>query len=184
MTIFNFALTWAYVNSMFIDNEWNFWTVYLAYTGPSITLEMGMGTTGASGDASDYLFCFLSLFSSQQLGTLGMISYFDVLAGIARGIAPTLLVGRVAAGHSHPDDSWKGSVISGSIHFGTCSGGQLPLSQLDSAMSNDLEAQRQRDTSQTSPNFATVHTTCFSEGTDHGSLLCSVLIIGSSMPSN
>ncbi|PBK93534.1 hypothetical protein ARMGADRAFT_884532, partial [Armillaria gallica] len=39
-------------------------------------------------------------------GTPGMISYFDVLAGIARGIAPTLLVGRVAAGHSRPDDSW------------------------------------------------------------------------------
>ncbi|KAK0222595.1 hypothetical protein EDD85DRAFT_861724 [Armillaria nabsnona] len=248
-TIFNFALTWAYVDSMFIDNGWNFWTVHLAYISPSVALEMGMGTTGAvctiladstmilrcwmvwgrrrlpvflpifvliaaivfkitgtyslyAGPTNYYLLSF-TLYSSFVLvttwwctlliiyrivtvaragkeiggglrayrhiieilvessalysvflvlyviihtrGTPGMISYFDVLAGIARGIAPTLLVGRVAAGHSRPDDSWKGSVISGSIRFGTRSGGQLPSSQLDSAMSNDLEAQRQRD---------------------------------------
>lgn len=31
--------------------------------------------------------------------------YIDVVAGVAKGIAPTLLVGRVAAGHARPDDS-------------------------------------------------------------------------------
>ncbi len=35
-----------------------------------------------------------------------------------QGIAPTLIVGRVASGHARPDDAWKGSVLS-SLHFGT-----------------------------------------------------------------
>ncbi|PBL04438.1 hypothetical protein ARMGADRAFT_1004994 [Armillaria gallica] len=48
--------------------------------------------------------------------------YIDVVAGVARGIAPTLLVGRVAAGHARPDDSWQGSFMS-SLHFGTRLGG-------------------------------------------------------------
>ncbi|KAK0219980.1 hypothetical protein IW262DRAFT_1461148 [Armillaria fumosa] len=38
--------------------------------------------------------------------------YVDVIAGIAKGIAPTLLVGRITAGRrARPDDSWQGSVI-------------------------------------------------------------------------
>ncbi|KAK0184145.1 hypothetical protein F5146DRAFT_1125885 [Armillaria mellea] len=45
--------------------------------------------------------------------------YIDVIAGSIRGIAPTLIVGRVASGHARPDDAWKGSVLS-SLHFGTC----------------------------------------------------------------
>ncbi|KAK0502756.1 hypothetical protein EDD18DRAFT_1134972 [Armillaria luteobubalina] len=44
--------------------------------------------------------------------------YLDPISEFIRGVAPTLLVGRVAAGHSRPDDSWKGSVIS-SLRFGT-----------------------------------------------------------------
>ncbi|KAK0442744.1 uncharacterized protein EV420DRAFT_1224546, partial [Desarmillaria tabescens] len=32
--------------------------------------------------------------------------YFDALAAISRSIAPTLLIGCVAAGHARPDDSW------------------------------------------------------------------------------
>ncbi|KAK0480797.1 hypothetical protein IW261DRAFT_1143475 [Armillaria novae-zelandiae] len=44
--------------------------------------------------------------------------YVDPMSGIARGVAPTLLVGRVATGHSRPDESWQGSVMS-SLHFGS-----------------------------------------------------------------
>ncbi len=47
VTIFNFASCWAYVDSMFIDNGWNFWTVHLAYTSPSVVVEVGMSATGA-----------------------------------------------------------------------------------------------------------------------------------------
>ncbi|PBK60849.1 hypothetical protein ARMSODRAFT_679423 [Armillaria solidipes] len=71
--------------------------------------------------------------------------YFDALAAIARGVAPTLLVGRVAAGHARPDDSWQGSVISGSLRFGTQPGRR---SQTSSSMMGDIfedddfEAQR------------------------------------------
>ncbi|KAK0216474.1 hypothetical protein EDD85DRAFT_995925 [Armillaria nabsnona] len=66
-----------------------------------------------------------------------ILGYFDVLAGIARGIAPTLLVGRVAAGHARPDDSWQGSVITGSLRFEGHAEGQ-------STLANDLETQRER----------------------------------------
>ncbi|KAK0488301.1 hypothetical protein EDD18DRAFT_1420172 [Armillaria luteobubalina] len=65
------------------------------------------------------------------------IIYFDALAGIARGIAPTLIVGRVAAGHARSADSWQGSMISGSLRFRSHVGGQSSPSDLD-----DLEAQR------------------------------------------
>ncbi|PBK76389.1 hypothetical protein ARMSODRAFT_1078534 [Armillaria solidipes] len=58
--------------------------------------------------------------------------YFDVLCAIARGIAPTLLIGRIAAGHARPDDSWQGSMVSGSLHFRSRSRGQN--SQQDSSM--------------------------------------------------
>ncbi|PBK67896.1 hypothetical protein ARMSODRAFT_1020397 [Armillaria solidipes] len=64
--------------------------------------------------------------------------YIDVVAGIARGIAPTLLVGRVAAGHARPDDSWQGSIVS-SLHFGTRLGGRRSQQG-----SNELEAQLER----------------------------------------
>ncbi|KAK0454277.1 uncharacterized protein EV420DRAFT_1556059 [Desarmillaria tabescens] len=67
--------------------------------------------------------------------------YFDILAGSTRGIAPTLLVGRVAAGHARPDDSWQGSVVLGSLRFtfGTHTRGH------GSTMSDDPEAQREGD---------------------------------------
>ncbi|KAK0203832.1 hypothetical protein DFS33DRAFT_1384092 [Desarmillaria ectypa] len=43
--------------------------------------------------------------------------YMDSLMGAMRGIAPTLLLGRVAAGHAHLDCSWQGSMISQSLRF-------------------------------------------------------------------
>ncbi|PBK63205.1 hypothetical protein ARMSODRAFT_546261 [Armillaria solidipes] len=43
--------------------------------------------------------------------------YTDVVAAFTRGVAPTLLIGRVAAGQARPDDSWEGSVMS-SLQFG------------------------------------------------------------------
>ncbi|PBK60879.1 hypothetical protein ARMSODRAFT_1026150 [Armillaria solidipes] len=68
------------------------------------------------------------------------LNYFDVLAAISRGIAPTLLVGRVAAGHAHPDDSWEGSVMS-SLRF---EGDQSLISSREDTATSvilDLEAQ-------------------------------------------
>ncbi|KAK0227920.1 hypothetical protein IW262DRAFT_564321 [Armillaria fumosa] len=68
--------------------------------------------------------------------------YFDILAGSARGIAPTVLVGRVAAGHARPDDSWQGTAILASLRFSL---GGTQSRDHDSVMSNDPEAQRERD---------------------------------------
>ncbi|KAK0434776.1 hypothetical protein EV421DRAFT_1909075 [Armillaria borealis] len=56
-------------------------------------------------------------------------------ASIARGIAPTLLIGHVAAGHAHPDDSWQGSIMS-SLHFGQ---GQSQTGTQDSIFTVNLD---------------------------------------------
>ncbi|KAK0202232.1 hypothetical protein DFS33DRAFT_1386526 [Desarmillaria ectypa] len=53
--------------------------------------------------------------------------YFDVITTIARGIAPTLIVGRVAAGHARADDSWLSSALS-SLHFGSAARGETDMS--------------------------------------------------------
>ncbi|KAK0203795.1 hypothetical protein DFS33DRAFT_1274937 [Desarmillaria ectypa] len=74
--------------------------------------------------------------------------YVNVMAGIARGIAPTLLVGRVAVGHARSDDSWQGSMMS-SLHFGTSRSPNSDQSNLEEeplqniVLDEDLEAQRE-----------------------------------------
>ncbi|KAK0219982.1 hypothetical protein IW262DRAFT_1381760 [Armillaria fumosa] len=85
--------------------------------------------------------------------------YLDVIASIARGIAPTLLVGRITAGRrARPDDSWQGSVIaSASIrsweeeHSRTNSQEDRPTSLVIDA---DLEAQRESRVREPSPTFS------------------------------
>ncbi|KAK0466058.1 uncharacterized protein EV420DRAFT_808464 [Desarmillaria tabescens] len=76
--------------------------------------------------------------------------YLDPIAGITRGIAPTLLVGRVAAGHARADDSWHGSVMTSPLRFGQDKTGNS--SQQDSVVTrtgygfeDDLEARPERE---------------------------------------
>ncbi|KAK0185204.1 hypothetical protein F5146DRAFT_1228136 [Armillaria mellea] len=79
-----------------------------------------------------------------------LLHYFDALSAIAKGVAPTLLIGHVAAGHACPDDSWKGSIAS-SLHFGA--GPRGPRGQTQTSfqqdsmasaiLDDDLEAQEQ-----------------------------------------
>ncbi|PBK62469.1 hypothetical protein ARMSODRAFT_1024882 [Armillaria solidipes] len=45
-------------------------------------------------------------------------TYIGDLAIAMRGIMPTILVGRVAAGHARPDDSWSESTVRSSLRFG------------------------------------------------------------------
>ncbi|KAK0238399.1 hypothetical protein EDD85DRAFT_507592 [Armillaria nabsnona] len=67
--------------------------------------------------------------------------YLDALAVFTTVIAPTLLVGRVAAGHARPDDSWEGSIIS-SLRFGAHSKADAETcSQVNSTVDYDLESQ-------------------------------------------
>ncbi|PBL00078.1 hypothetical protein ARMGADRAFT_1024142 [Armillaria gallica] len=69
----------------------------------------------------------------------------DSLGAIIRGIAPTVLIGRVAAGHARPDDTWQASVMS-SLRFGQDRA--MRHSQEDFMTStitdSDLEAQVER----------------------------------------
>ncbi|PBK62444.1 hypothetical protein ARMSODRAFT_980714 [Armillaria solidipes] len=57
-------------------------------------------------------------------------SYIEDLASAIRGIVPTILVGRVAAGHARPDNSWSDNTTASSIRFRNHSS-----SQNDSQMS-------------------------------------------------
>ncbi|SJL14021.1 uncharacterized protein ARMOST_17473 [Armillaria ostoyae] len=49
------------------------------------------------------------------------VSYVIAIAESMRGIMPAMQIGRVAAGHARPDESWSGSSASGSLHFRTLS---------------------------------------------------------------
>ncbi len=57
---------------------------------------------------------------------------------LLQGIAPTLLVGRVAAGYARPDDSWQDSSTStvSSLNFGT---GTVSTQEGDVSQSAELD---------------------------------------------
>ncbi|PBK98850.1 hypothetical protein ARMGADRAFT_1026730 [Armillaria gallica] len=69
--------------------------------------------------------------------------YFDAIASIAKGVAPTLLIGRAAAGHTCPRDDSDESTLS-SLHFQTPSttSSQHEESTIQSSVfAVDIEAQ-------------------------------------------
>ncbi|SJL14018.1 uncharacterized protein ARMOST_17470 [Armillaria ostoyae] len=51
-------------------------------------------------------------------------AYIEEFAIAIRGIAPTILVGRIAAGHARPDDSWSESIMTSSLRFRSHSSSQ------------------------------------------------------------
>ncbi|KAK0232303.1 hypothetical protein EDD85DRAFT_970717 [Armillaria nabsnona] len=74
------------------------------------------------------------------------LRYLDSIAGIAKGVAPTLLIGRAASGHTRPRDDSDGSTVS-SLHFQTSSSHSMTGSQREestiqsSVLAMDIEAQ-------------------------------------------
>ncbi|KAK0196271.1 hypothetical protein F5146DRAFT_1133765 [Armillaria mellea] len=50
--------------------------------------------------------------------------YIEDFAIAMRGIIPTMLVGRIAAGHARPDDSWSEGTLRSSLRFGNQSRSQ------------------------------------------------------------
>ncbi|KAK0478925.1 hypothetical protein IW261DRAFT_1628492 [Armillaria novae-zelandiae] len=87
------------------------------------------------------LIVYLALAIHQDYG----MHYLEIIAAIARGIAPTLLVGRAAAGHTHPKDNRNDSTVS-TLHFWTpselCLTSFLEESTMQSAVFRiDIEAQ-------------------------------------------
>ncbi|KAK0493777.1 hypothetical protein EDD18DRAFT_1107760 [Armillaria luteobubalina] len=87
------AFDWSFNQWIFIDNGWNFWTVFLAFN-----------TFSTEFQSVQWIQSIAALIST-------------LAADASMGIAPTLIVGQVAAGHAHPEESCKGS-ISSSLHFG------------------------------------------------------------------
>ncbi|KAG7451849.1 uncharacterized protein BT62DRAFT_1071059 [Guyanagaster necrorhizus] len=111
------------------------------------------GGTQVGGGVGAYRHVIEVFIESSALYSLSLITYvvvfscntsaspyIDIITGTARGIAPTLLVGRVAAGHARSDDSWQGSIVS-SLRFGAHS---RESQQDSSATSTDLEGQQER----------------------------------------
>ncbi|KAK0458997.1 uncharacterized protein EV420DRAFT_1479644 [Desarmillaria tabescens] len=80
--------------------------------------------------------------------------YFDAIASIARGVAPTLLVGRAAAGHTRPNEEHDESATVSTLRFQMSSQSSQPSqpstsSFQESAMQSavlevDIEAQPER----------------------------------------
>ncbi|KAK0219978.1 hypothetical protein IW262DRAFT_1494158 [Armillaria fumosa] len=89
----------------------------------------------------------------------GFASYYlDVISGIMKGIAPTLLVGRITAGHrARPDDSWQGSVVASASVMSQEQERSRTSSQEDRPTSPvldaDLEVQRESWVREPSPTF-------------------------------
>ncbi|PBK58407.1 hypothetical protein ARMSODRAFT_1091220 [Armillaria solidipes] len=103
------------------------------------------------------LIVYLALLTRENIG----LYYLDAIAGTAKGIAPTLLVGRITAGHrARSDDSWQGSVI-GSASIRSCSQdhSQMSFREDDRAspmLIGDVEAQREISVREPSPTLRSV----------------------------
>ncbi|PBK63166.1 hypothetical protein ARMSODRAFT_1024198 [Armillaria solidipes] len=70
--------------------------------------------------ADSTLIVYIAFISRNTLGS----AYIDVFMTEIKGITPTLIVGRVAAGHARPNDTWKESRLS-SLHFGNSERAQM-----------------------------------------------------------
>ncbi|PBK93720.1 hypothetical protein ARMGADRAFT_1030289 [Armillaria gallica] len=133
-------------------------------------LSVGWANSGAEGRLGAYWHVIEVLVESSALYSICLIIYVvcyasnnwggyyaDILASISRGIAPTLLIGRVATGHALPDDSWNGSIMS-SLHFGQDQSQTSP--QQDSMFSISLNDNPETQVEQTDePDSEYVHQT-------------------------
>ncbi|KAK0238182.1 hypothetical protein EDD85DRAFT_1005752 [Armillaria nabsnona] len=88
---------------------------------------------GAEGRSSEFYSFVEVLVESSALYSVSLIlflafairddlrmHYFDIVAGIVKGVAPTLLIGRAAAGHTRPKDDCEESAVS-TLRFQTLS---------------------------------------------------------------
>ncbi|KAK0242131.1 hypothetical protein EDD85DRAFT_1020805 [Armillaria nabsnona] len=77
--------------------------------------------------------------------------YFGVIAGIAKGVAPTLLIGRAVAGHTRPNEEHDETLVVSAIRFQMFSQPSQPPQPFTSssttqntALETDIEAQPER----------------------------------------
>ncbi|KAK0219909.1 hypothetical protein IW262DRAFT_1554220 [Armillaria fumosa] len=117
---------------------------------------------GAGGQLRVYYCCIEVLVESSALYSVSLIVflafliqgdfgllYLDNIASITRGVAPTLLIGRAAAGHTCPNDD-DGSVTTvSSLHFQIASSEVSTTSYQESTIESaiyetDIEAQQEQ----------------------------------------
>ncbi|PBK81497.1 hypothetical protein ARMGADRAFT_778457 [Armillaria gallica] len=100
----------------------------------------------------------LTLFLAFAIRDDLRMHYFDIVAGIVKGIAPTVLVGRITAGHrAHPDDSWQGSVMaSASIRSRSQEHSRTSFREASPMLDGDLEVQREISLREPSPTLSSV----------------------------
>ncbi|KAK0217335.1 hypothetical protein EDD85DRAFT_961981 [Armillaria nabsnona] len=77
------------------------------------------------------------------------LDYLNATAAIARRVAPTLLIGRAAAGHTHPNDDNNSENTVSSLHFQTASSEVGTTSYQESTIQSavyetDIEAQQEQ----------------------------------------
>ncbi|KAK0244108.1 hypothetical protein EDD85DRAFT_1017852 [Armillaria nabsnona] len=90
---------------------------------------------------------YLVLFVRDDFGKY----YFDVIAAVAKGVAPTLLIGRAAAGHTCTTEEYDESATVSTLRFQTSSqSSQLSMANVQgftrqsAVLEMDIEAQRER----------------------------------------
>ncbi|PBK75007.1 hypothetical protein ARMSODRAFT_1055857 [Armillaria solidipes] len=159
------AASWSWTHFAFIENGQNFWTVSLILIKVTQASYWEIGITASISTilADLYMLTVVSILDLVLLDGLGAAlaccSASNIVprfrdrikncVGIVKGIAPTLLVGRAAAGHTRPRDDSDESTVS-SLHFQTPSELGTTSSQLEessvqsSVLGMDIEAQPER----------------------------------------
>ncbi|KAK0220032.1 hypothetical protein IW262DRAFT_1482633 [Armillaria fumosa] len=92
--------------------------------------------------SAPYSIALLVFLALTIRGDLGM-HYLDVIAGIVKGVSPTLLIGRAAAGHTRPKDDCDESAVS-TLRFQTpselCTTSFQETTRQSTVLETDIEA--------------------------------------------
>ncbi|KAK0192229.1 hypothetical protein F5146DRAFT_999457 [Armillaria mellea] len=108
----NFVVNWYWTQVAFIKNGQNLWTIASIFYGNDTATAWIMDITASiSTILADSYMAWTTLYVICVILDLAFTInndfkkvYLDSISGIAKGIAPTLLVGRAAAGHMLPRD--------------------------------------------------------------------------------
>ncbi|PBK94904.1 hypothetical protein ARMGADRAFT_1097928, partial [Armillaria gallica] len=174
LTTINLAATWSYICSVFIKNEKNFWTAHLRLNSGAVPTVLAEAIASSMStiitdlymeynpsNIPNTLHCLcpgnnIMGFSMEQVINGEFIAvalnsglvYLSSIAAIARGVAPTLIIGRAAAGHTRPNDDDSENTVS-SLHFQTASSEVGMTSFQESTIEStvfeiDIEAQQEQ----------------------------------------
>ncbi|KAK0489586.1 hypothetical protein EDD18DRAFT_1110195 [Armillaria luteobubalina] len=161
LTTIGFAAQWSWMHSALIDNGKSFWTAYstLTYGSQAVMMLEGIASSMSTIITDLYIiWCCWMVWGQCWVTVLLLILsivaateslYFDSIAVIAKGVAPTLLIGQAAAGHTHPNDDDDSVTTVSSLHFQTASSEASTTSYQESTIESavyetDIEAQQEQ----------------------------------------